>query len=260
MAEDYDKAFTKVILKRWNKTADEQRTAAKFPKRRGQLAPDDPDSYALYDTFNYQRGHADVFREVYTEALHTPPSKGERLLVVDIGAGAATVAVALGEALGRKKRERIDYLAFDPNPAMQKLGMQILEHLDTDFRSAKYTNSLGDVDFTDTDRLLFTFSYVAHQDTVNPAHIRSWASIIERALDEVDQPVELIYTTADLSGGGLDLLEAILTNAEVLRNQHPVDVQVQRRFPRPTSSDGKICWDEQTQLWDVRAGHWILRR
>ena len=76
----------------WNSS---RRNAAKSPQRQGQLAPDAPDPYALCDSFHYQRGHADVFREVYTEACSSPPRKGERLLVVDIGAGAATVAVGL---------------------------------------------------------------------------------------------------------------------------------------------------------------------
>ena len=174
MAVDYDRAFAEVIVSRWSETPDEQRNAAKFPKRQGQLAPDASDSHALHDAFHYQRGHADVFREVYRKALHSPPRKGERLLVVDIGAGAATVAVGLGEALKRSKRQRVDYRAFDPNPTMRELGRQILGHLGADFRSADYIVSLEDVDFTDIDRLLFTFSYVAHQEAVAPAHIDSW--------------------------------------------------------------------------------------
>ena len=259
MAVDYDRAFAEVIVSRWSETPDEQRNAAEFPSRRGQLAPDASDSHALFDSFRYQRGHADVFREVYKRARHSPPRKGERLLVVDIGAGAATVAVGLGEALKRSKRQRVDYRAFDPNPMMRELGRQILWRLGADFRSAGYIESLEDVDFADIDRLLFTFSYVAHQRTVAPTHIDSWASVIKRAVGEVERAVELIYTTADLSGGALLDLERMLKEANVLKKQHPVDVQVRRRFPGLTRGDGPICWDEQTQLWDVRAEHWILR-
>ena len=259
MAVDYDRAFAEVIVPRWSETPDEQRNAAESPSRRGQLAPDAPDANALCDSFHYQRGHADVFREVYAKALHSPPRKGERLLVVDIGAGAATVAVGLGEALKRSKRQRIDYRAFDPNPMMRKLGRQILGHLGASFRSADYIESLEDVDFTDIDRLLFTFSYVAHQETVTRAHIGSWASAIERAVGEADQAVELIYTTADLPGGALLDLKQMLREANVLKKQHRIEVQVRRRYPDPTRGDSSICWDEQTHLWDVRAEHWILR-
>ncbi len=259
MAVDYDRAFAEVIVSRWSETPDEQRNAAESPSRRGQLAPDAPDSYALRDSFRYQRGHADVFREVYKKARHAPPRKGERLSVVDIGAGAATVAVGLGEALKRKKRQRVDYRAFDPNPMMRELGRQILRHLGAGFGSADYVESLEDVDFAEVDRLLFTFSYVAHQRSVAPAHIGSWASVIKRAVGEVDRAVDLIYTTADLSGGALFDLEQMLKKARVLKKQHPIDVQVRRRFPGPTGGDGPIHWDEQTKLWDVRAEHWILR-
>ena len=58
------------------------------------------------------------------------------------------------------------------------------------------SESLEDVDFAEVDRLLFTFSYVAHQRSVAPAHIDAWASVIKRAVGEVDRAVELIYTTA----------------------------------------------------------------
>ena len=259
MAVDYDRAFAEVIVSRWSETPDEQRNAAKSSHRRGQLEPGAPDAYALCDSFYYQRGHADVFREVYKKARHRPPKKGERLLVVDIGAGAATVAVGLGEALKRNKRQRVDYRAFDPNPMMRELGGQILGHLGADFRSADYIESLEDVDFADVDRLLFTFSYVAHQRSVAPAHIGSWASVIKRAVGEVDRAVELIYTTADLSGGALLGLERMLKEANVLKKQHPIDVQVPRRYPRPARGDGPIRWDQKTQPWVVRAEHWILR-
>ena len=264
MAVDYRRAFTKVILNRWNETPDEQRSEAESSDRKGRLEPGDPDSYALHDSYNYQRGHVDVFREVYKQvykkASHAPPRKGERLLVVDIGAGAATVAVALGEALGRSKRQRIDYLAFDPHPMMRKLGRRILKHLDADFRSAKYVKSLEDVDFTDTDRLLFTFSYVAHQDAVTQADIDEWASLIKRAVDEVDRAVELIYTTANLSGGALFHLKRRLQRAAIIRKHKPVRVKVRRRFPGHLGSDGRICWDEQSNLWKLQAEHWILRK
>ena len=255
---DYDRAFRKVILNRWNKTPVEEQRAAEAWDRRGRLAPDDPDSYALYDSYTYQRGHIDVFREVYEEARHSPPNKHERLMVVDIGAGAATVAVALSEALGRSKRKRIDYLAFDPHPMMRKLGKRVLKHLDAGFRSAKYIQSLDDVDFTGTDRLLFTFSYVAHQDAVTQDDIDEWASLIKRAVGELDRAVELIYTTANLSGGAHFKLEDSLRRARIIRKQHPVSVRVPRRFPGHVDTHGTICWKKQPGLWNPQAGHWIL--
>ena len=75
----------------------------------------------------------------------------------------------------------------------------------------------------------------------------------------MDRAVELIYTTANLSGGALLDLERMLKEASVLKKQHPIDVRVRRRFPGPTGGGGPVCWDEQHQMWDVRAEHWILR-
>ena len=258
MAVDYDRAFAEIILPRWTETPDEQKSDAKFPDRQGQLKQDAPRSFALYDTFNYQRGHIDVFREAYKQAPHSPPKKGERLLVVDIGAGAATVAVALGEALKRHKREKVDYLAFDPNRMMRKLGKQILEHLDAGFGSAKYIRSLEGLDFTGTDRLLFTLSYVAHQDAVSRADIDEWVNLIKRAVDEVDREVELIYTTVNLSDGAHLALKRKLRQAKILRKLRPIDVQVRMRYPRPTLTDGQISWKEYSRQWKVQAGHWTL--
>jgi hypothetical protein len=142
---------------------------------------------------------------------------------------------------------------------MRELGRQILGHLGADFRSADYIESLEDVDFADVDRLLFTFSYVAHQEAVTRAHIGSWASVIKRAVGEVDRAVGLIYTTANLSEGALLCLERRLKKAKVLKKQHPIDVQVRRRFPDLGRGGGAIGWNKQDKRWDVRAEHWILR-
>ncbi len=259
MSVNYDKAFSTVIADRWRKISDEQQKAAKSPNRQGQLESDAPASHALYDCYNYQRGHADVFREAYRKSRHSPPSKGERLLVVDIGAGAATVAVALSEALKRSQRHQIEYRAFDPNPMMRKLGSRMLKHLGADFRSACYIGSLEDMNFTNVDRLLFTFSYVAHQDTVMRDDIKLWVSTIKRAVAEVGQSAELIYTTAALSEGALVKVRQMLVAANILKRQYPIDVQVPRRFPFSDSGKGPLRWSEQPKPWDVQAEHWILR-
>ena len=152
----------------------------------------------------------------------------------------------------------LDYLAFDPNRMMRKLGRRILKHLGAGFNSAEYVTSLEDVDFTGTDQLLFTLSYVVHQDDVTAADIDEWASLIKRAVIEVDQDVELIFTTAKRRKGAHHALRRMLGHAKILGNPHTIDVQVRQRFPEPASSDGQICWDEKNRLWKVRAEPWIL--
>jgi len=264
VAVDYDGAFAEVVLSRWNETSDEQKRAAQSSDRKGQLKPDDPESFALYDTYCYQRGHADVFREVYKKAHSFPSRKSERLLVVDIGAGAATVAVALSEALGRSKRERVEYRGFDPHPMMRKLGKQMLKQLCIDFRSAKYVTSLDTLEFARNDRVLFTFSYVAHQGAVALADIEEWSRLIRRAVNDVDRAVELIYTTigstpASLPENAFLKLKRMLKTASVRKKQRPIDVQVPQRFP-VLGGHSPMCWDDKSRLWYIRAEHWILRK
>ena len=131
------------------------------------------------------------------------------------------MAVALSEALGRSKRQRVDYRGFDPHPMMRKLGRKILKHLGANFRSTKYIKSLESLDFAGVDRLLFTFSYVAHQGTIAPADKALWASVIKRAVNEVDRAVELIYTTAGLSGGALLDLKKMFRQAKIGQEAQP---------------------------------------
>ena len=262
MAIDYDGAFKVVIQRPWLDLPEMARNTAESSERYGQLPMDAPDAHALHDAFKYQRGHADVFGEVYKKSRHVPPRKGERLRVVDIGAGAATVAVALGEALGRSRCQRIDYLAFDPSPMMRSLGERILDHLDADFKSAKYIESLDEVEVTKGDRLLFTFSYVSHQETVAPADIDRWASLIKQAVDDVDRAVELIYTTAAniySLESKLPGLGQRLDQVGIRRRADDVNVQVRRRFPESSSRDGRVQWKQDTDLWKVQAEYWVLR-
>ena len=259
MVVNYDKAFAKDILRRWNNISRADRDAAADRERRGRLGPDDPSSFALYDCLYYQRGHADVFREVYKKTSHAPPRKGERLLVVDIGAGAATVGIALAETLKRKQRQRLDYLAFDPHPMMRKLGKRILKRCGSGFRSARYVTSLEAIDFAGTDRLLFTFSYVAHQRAVTDDDTAQWATLIRRSVSEVHQDVELIYTTATLPGGAFVGLKQKLEASKTLREWKRVDVRVKKkRFSVSSDGDGQIHWRETGEDWSVLAEHWIL--
>lgn len=257
MAVDYDGVHATVIRPRWHAVPDEDQHAARFPRRRGQLRPDAPETHALYDTFTYQPGHVDVFREVYEASPHSPPRKGERLLIVDIGAGAATVAAAVAEALGSSKRARINYRAFEPSRAMRRLGKRVLRHLDAGFNSAKYAKSLEDIAYDDAQRLLFAFSYVSHQDAVNSTHVGQWAAEIERATSIVED-VELIYTTTDRAGGVLPQLGTMLENLGIKRDRTAVPVEVHRRWPRLGSTAQDVRWDNLSTTWDVKAEHWKL--
>ncbi len=263
--EAYDDVFEAVIRRAWLSVPEALQNEAGQRMREGrqaQLSLDEPAEWALHDTFRYQRGHADVFREVYRTSHHHPPSKGERLRVIDIGAGAATVAVALGEARGRGLPERIDYLAFDPHPGMISLGEQVLEHLAADFRSARYAESLEAVEFSNRDRLLFTFSYVSHQEAVRPEDVEQWPSLIERAVARSDRAVELIYTTADNIHSiepKIPMLGRRLEQVGIVPRVENIVVRVPYRWPGPVSHDGRVQWEPGHGLWKVQAERWVLR-
>ena len=259
MSVDWDDLYEVVIRQRLGEVPQGQRDAASSPDRRGQLNPDAPDGHALHDVFTYLRGHAEVFRAVYEKAGHVSPRKRERLLVVDIGAGAATVAVALADAVGKGTRRRIDYLAYDPHPMMRRLGERMLEHLDAQFRSARYIESLDDIDLTEADRLLFTFSYVSHQDAVTCADVRGWASLIGHAVRRVDRAVDLIYTTVSRPGGRLAELGHRLDQAGVSRKPERITVRVNRRYPVRVFDSDRVQWDVQGAIWQVQSERWVMR-
>ncbi|WP_420621732.1 hypothetical protein [Candidatus Poriferisodalis sp.] len=262
MAVEYDDSFEECIQRPWLAVSKMRQIDADQPKRQGQLSPDAPNEWALHDTFHYQRGHADVFRDAYRVSRHHPPKKGERLRVVDVGAGAATVAVALGEALGRDKRRRIDYVAFDPNPSMRSLGEQVLEHLDAGFGSGMYIESLEETDFHKGDRLLFSFSYVSHQQAVTLADVDRWASLIKRGIQEVGRAVELMYTTASNIHSiepKLPMLGEKLDQAGLRRTVEPLSVHLKQRYPETGGRDGRVRWRWRNPQWQVQAERWTLR-
>ena len=259
MSVDFDGAFIDSVFRRWEKLSPEQQEKASTD-RHGQLRPVDPDTWALYDTKRYQRGHVDVFRAVY-EKSHHPPKGGERLLVVDIGSGAATVAVALSEMLEPEQRTRIDYRAFDPHPTMRKMGEQILEKLNAGFGSVIFCELPEEVfDFVPADRLLLTFSYVAHQDSVKRSDVAKWAQHIKRAIGKVKFPVELIYTTADIpeKPDRLKELKLELRKAGIEISSTPVDVAVKQRSFGCVKRNGKVGWNQINAEWKTIAEHWVL--
>ena len=77
---------------------------------------------------------------------------------------------------------------------------------------------------------------------------------------EVDKAVELIYTTAaNLDDDGAHIhLKQMLKEAKIRGKRRTIEVRVRRRFPGPVSSDGRIPWKVQPNMWQVDAEHWIL--
>jgi len=143
---------------------------------------------------------------------------------------------------------------------MRRLGERVLGHLDAQFRSARYIESLDDIDLAEVDRLLFTFSYVSHQDAVTGADVGQWASVIGHAVRRVGRAVELIYTTVSRDGGRLAELGRRLDDDGVSRKPERIRVRVKRRYPVRDFDSNRVQWDVQCANWQVRSEHWIMRR
>ena len=143
---------------------------------------------------------------------------------------------------------------------MRKLGKRLLRHMNIGFRSAAYVKALDKIDFGPASRVLFTFSYVSHQNAATLGDMEAWSALVQRALSDPSRETELIYTTANLSGGMLSCLARSLKAAGVDRARTDVTVAVQRRYPRADTRDGRVRWDEQAKMWQVKAEHWKLTR
>ena len=145
---------------------------------------------------------------------------------------------------------------------MNSLGEQVLEHLAADFRSARYAESLEAIEFSNRDRLLFTFSYVSHQEAVRPEDVEQWASLIEQAVAQSDRAVEVIYATTDNFHGiepKLPVLGQKLDQADLKRRVERVNVQVHQRYPDERDLDGHVRWHRRSAMWQVEAERWTLR-
>ena len=172
MSVDFDGAFIDSVFRRWEKLSPEQQEKASTD-RHGQLRPVDPDTWALYDTKRYQRGHVDVFRAVY-EKSHHPPKGGERLLVVDIGSGAATVAVALSEMLEPEQRTRL-IIEHSTRTHNAKNGGADIEKLN--LLRFVIICELPEEVLTSYQRwTVVDFSYVAHQVRSKRSDVARWHS------------------------------------------------------------------------------------
>ncbi|MCY3562046.1 MAG: hypothetical protein OXH20_12905 [bacterium] len=201
----YDRAFVQVVEEAWQEALKSDPGAAdeaKSSERHGQLDPSDPDLFALCDTYNYQRHHADACRQALREAGIESPRTGRPLVVIDIGAGACTVAVALGKTWPQEL-SNVHYYAVEPHPKMRALGMQIVDALNWPFghfhmfertdQLLEPANSRKPERF-ESARVLVTFNYVMQQGSVRRGTVSEWAGLLH-GLVAHKASVELLIVT-----------------------------------------------------------------
>ena len=272
MGEAYDVVFEIVVRGLWNALTQTERDNAKLRTdraipRRGDLDPSAHHSHAIFDTFNYQRSHADAFKKALDEAGVRPPGSDQTMAIVDIGAGAATVGVAISEAWS-DHATTISYHMIEPNKPMRMLGRKILSEMATpyadisDHSSAdKFTRAHPSLN---VDRILVTLSYVLHQTTVGDEHVKSWVRQIRRLSRLPNRPhVEVLATTVSSPNRELQNRDSTAALHHLLRSKIPElqmregSLRCDHRFPRESPSDGDQWQPPKTPDWEnVLYVHW----
>lgn len=190
IVNSYDKVFDRCVRSRF----DELPAGAKQLQqdRHGDLDPNAPfaSNEAVYDTYNYQRSHADAFIEAACEVNLEFTDGLTR--VIDLGAGAGTVAVALGELWGADV-ESVRYVGVEPTKMMRELGTCIVEGVDAPWQSFRFVPSVDYLPPVKGSRILVTLSYLVHQSTISDDDIAAWAGLIRDCALVAD--TEILITT-----------------------------------------------------------------
>lgn len=254
MPSPYRRAFTRCIRRRWYELPSHLRNTVKSDGRKGDLGPADGDALALYDTFNYQRSHADAFcRAIKQVDLGTPP-EDKAIAVIDIGAGAGTVAVALSESW-KGHLARVSYMGIEPHQKMKSLGRELLHEMNRPFAAIRIKKSFSNIrrrlDDLQPSWILLTLSYVVHQSTVTESDIDAWVDAIDLIRDTHGaQNVEILATTVNSNDPALAARDSMPHLKSRLGELQPE----MKRFQHWLSSDHRFPNDGRNETgWYTRS-------
>lgn len=170
--------------------------------KRGTIDAADDLQVNLCAVFNYQRAHADAARDLF--AVSGVHLAGGRLVVVDLGCGAATEAIALTEALTSlgAGNDGYDYIGVDHNGCALDLSEQMLAEpgILLDGCGHALVNALPEsIDIaiellTPSSVPMLTTSYLFHQD-LDAATVTEF----------VEQTARLVVAAQDLGIDGVHL-------------------------------------------------------
>ena len=258
---DYDRAFVQVVEAAWREARESDPATAYeavFPDRRGQLDRSDPDEFALHDTYAYQRHHADACGRALEYAGIESPRPERPLVVVDIGAGACTVAVALGKKW-MQELPNVYYYAIEPHSMMRALGMQLLDELDWPFGHVQVVEKTDELldsvnscapERIDSARLIVTFNYVMQQSSVGQDTVSESAGLLHRLVARKFDVELLIVTarTSDLDDSTGALLSELSELEIICRGRCDHSFSFDSRYPdwdRPSLESPPISgvWD-----------------
>jgi len=138
MTLHYTDAFNVCVRRRWGRfSSDVQRTANNNGRmRRGQLSLHESEPDALSDVISFQKMHMTTFQRLLAscndQGLISVDDlmRTQNIAVVDFGAGAATVGIAIN-AQWANYLSSFDYFPIEPHPAMQSIGTCLLKNLST---------------------------------------------------------------------------------------------------------------------------------
>lgn len=265
MGTIHKRAFDAVIRRDWERLKHKRREGTTH-NRKGDLEPGATRTDATYDAFNYQRSHADAFKRALRLAKVDPPRSGHSLTIVDIGAGAATVGVAVSEVWSGVT-ERISYCRVEPNKHMSDLGRRLLSEMGNPFARESSYRSIDELDTThlvlNSDRILVTLSYVLQQSAVDDEDVTNWVATIKSWSDPPNlRTVEVLATTVVSNDPGLERRDKLPMFLELLEESLPTlrvhgdTFRSDHRFPVDDSSCGDHWKPREVTYANVRYVYW----
>ena len=151
----------------------------------------------------YQRHHANACGQALQYAGVESPRPECPLVVFDVGAGACTVAVALGEKW-MQELPNVYYYAVEPHAMMRMLGAQLLDTLDWPFGHVQVIERIDELlepdnsralERIDSARLIVTFNYLMQQRSVGQDTVSEWAEFLHHLVTNKPH-VEFLIVTA----------------------------------------------------------------
>ena len=257
---NYDEAFEALIRPMFAELPEQERSRR---DQRGNLAADSPQDHAVADSYHYQRSHADAF----AAALHhfdVRADPDEVVGVLDLGAGAGTVAVALSEEWAIDHPPHVLYFGVEPHPTMRDLGSDLLDLVAPPWLHHRIRASTHGWAIPAVTRCYVTLSYVVHQPTLRATNLTAWAAVCRALADTVGQ-IKVIITTANSNHPTMRGRNQTMAFRDALKvaglggtGRVRAELRVDQRFPRPCRGWDVVSPGCTSEFKNVDASCWTL--
>lgn len=274
MGDDWFEAFTDVVISPLRAIpgaealyASDDLIALNSASTRGRLTPNSTWRETLWDSFLYQRHHLDALGGLLVDGLLADERR--RLVVLDIGCGAATAAIALSQCfLEWGRHDGFDYVGVDHNLHALHLAARMLQESDVlaevDNRLLHPNLATGVATTAEwigpRDVVLVTASFL-FQASLSEAWLRQLARHLQRlATAAAESGADVIFAGVDAAGatGNLDRLLVLLRELKMRRKtvlREVVDLDIQ--FVSMHPEDGERLQKLVPRLDNI--DRWIYR-